>query len=64
MVEKTQDKIAELENKVSELEAQNKGLRTNLETMTSLLRLTVGIAYNAHPELEVLKSTINVLYKA
>ena len=59
-----QEVIDGLQAKITELEEKNESLRKSLDTTTSLLRLTVGLAYNAHPDLEILKSTINMLYKA
>lgn len=56
------DEIENLHNQIEQLSRENYELRNNLSSVVSMLRFTVGIAYNAHPDNDKIKAMVDKLY--
>lgn len=56
------DEIEKLQEKINELSRENYELRNSLNSTLSMLRFTVGIAYNAHPDNDRIKAMVDSLY--
>lgn len=56
------DEIEKLQERINELSRENYELRNSLNSTLSMLRFTVGIAYNAHPDNDRIKAMVDNLY--
>lgn len=56
------DEIEKLQERINELSRENFELRNSLNSTLSMLRFTVGIAYNAHPDNDRIKAMVDNLY--
>lgn len=56
------DEIEKLQERMNELSRENFELRNSLNSTLSMLRFTVGIAYNAHPDNDRIKAMVDNLY--
>ncbi len=56
------DEIEKLQERMNELSRENYELRNSLNSTLSMLRFTVGIAYNAHPDNDRIKAMVDNLY--
>lgn len=56
------DEIEKLQERMDELSRENFELRNSLNSTLSMLRFTVGIAYNAHPDNDRIKAMVDNLY--
>lgn len=56
------DNQEELERAKNALLAENAKLQKELSTVLSMLRFTLGIAYNAHPDNDKIKAMVDKLY--
>ena len=56
------DEIEKLQERMDELSRENFELRNSLNSTLSMLRFTVGIAYNAHPDNDRIEAMVDNLY--
>ena len=56
------DEIEKLQERMDELSRENFELRNSLNSTLSMLRFTVGIAYNAHLDHDRIKAMVDNLY--
>lgn len=56
------DEIENLNAQIQELSQANYELRASLNSTLSMLRFTLGIAYNAHPDNDRIKGMVESLY--
>lgn len=56
------DEIEKLQERINELSRENFELRNSLNSTLSMLRFTLGIAYNAHPDNDRIKAMVDNLY--
>lgn len=56
------DEIEKLQERINELSRENYELRNSLNSTLSMLRFTLGIAYNAHPDNDRIKAMVDNLY--
>lgn len=60
--EETINEIEELKKQVNDLAKANLELKANLTSTLSMLRFTLGIAYNAHPDNDKIRGMVDSLY--
>lgn len=60
--EETINEVEELKKQVNDLMKANLELKANLTSTLSMLRFTLGIAYNAHPDNDKIKGMVDSLY--
>ena len=56
------DEIEKLQERMDELSRENFELRNSLNSTLSMLRFTLGIAYNAHPDNDKIRGMVDSLY--
>ena len=56
------DEIENLKVQIQDLNRENYELRNSLNSTLSMLRFTLGIAYNAHPDNDRIKAMVENLY--
>ena len=55
-------KIQELENQLNSLNAAYEGLNSSFNSVLNMLRFTVGIAYNSHPDNDKIRAMVDRLF--
>lgn len=60
--EEITNEVEELKNQVNDLVKANLELKANLSSTLSMLRFTLGIAYNAHPDNDKIRGMVDSLY--